>query len=68
MVVLDILNMILTNQNQDGFSGATDVSTEILNSAEKYNQYVSQAMVDNPGSNPQQLLFSKRNVGKHFSL
>ena len=48
----------------DGFSSAIDVGADVLSSAEKYNQYVGQTLVDNPENNPQQMIFSRDNVGK----
>lgn len=66
-VVLDVLNIILTDQNQDGFSSLSDVTQEVLHSAEKYNQYIGLAMVNDSKTNDHQMLYSGENIGNTIS-
>ena len=68
-VVIDVLNIILTSQNQDGFSSLHDDNSSaaggnaVLNTAEKYSQYVSQTLATDDTNN-EHILFSRENIGK----
>ena len=74
-VVADVLSLILTDQNQNGFSSlheqdsdkdrtrTTVGSSAVLHSAENYGQYISQTLVGD-GDIEEPLLFSRENLGK----
>ena len=58
---------MLSDQNQDGFSNLQEMGTGsevVLNTAEKYGQYVGQTLTD--GEN-EEVLLVRRNIGKHES-
>ena len=65
--MLDLLSSVLSDQNQNGFSNLQEMgigSEVMLNTAEKYGQYISQFLMD--GEN-EEVLLVRRNIGKHKS-
>ena len=69
-MVLDVLSIILTDQNHDGFSSLHNEgyglgSRAMLHSAERYSQYVGQSLVEDE---EKQFFVVRKNLGKRCAI